>query len=77
MTVRLSLTKRYHNEIRIKCQRGIRMKCRQCGHTDRFRTKFKKIRQNLMICTVCGYIQIKGLHKEDNDVKHEKPEVKG
>lgn len=42
------------------------MKCRQCNSVDRFKTKFKKIRQKLMICTVCGYHQIKGLNENNS-----------
>ena len=51
------------------------MICRQCKSVDRFKPKFKKIRQNLMVCTVCGYHQIKGLHSEDANCVREEQDI--
>lgn len=32
----------------------MKKKCLECGYVDMFRKKYKKIKQNIEICTVCG-----------------------
>lgn len=30
------------------------MKCLECGYINKFRKRYKNIKQNIEICTVCG-----------------------